>query len=300
MKTNAKKGGENLPAVSILGTGKMGGAMARRLEEGGFPVSVWDRTRSRAEALGVGHVADSPGDAVRAADVVISMVTGPQAVRDIYFGTGGVLAAAAHKTIVEMSTAGPEVALELANAVADSGATLIEAPVIGSTPAVKNGTLVILAAADVVDDLAAARPVLQRLGEVYYVGLLGSAAPLKLVVNSFQAIISAAAAELISAGTRVGVGAGDVFEVLTRVAPGLKVREAGFVNHVHQPAMFAMRDMLKDLDLALELYLPDRGPTSTVPLTALTREMYARTASLDPGLDMSAITNAYSADAKLG
>ena len=96
--------------VAVLGTGKMGGAIARRLKKGGFDISVWDRTRSKAEALGVGRVADSPADAARGADVVISMVTGPQAVREVYFGENGVFQASASKTIVDMSTTGPGIA----------------------------------------------------------------------------------------------------------------------------------------------------------------------------------------------
>jgi len=94
--------------VAVLGSGKMGGAIARRLKQGGFEVSVWDRTRSKAEALGVGPVADSPAAAARSAEVVISMVTGPQAVRDVYFGENGVFQTASNKPIVDMSTIGPD------------------------------------------------------------------------------------------------------------------------------------------------------------------------------------------------
>jgi 3-hydroxyisobutyrate dehydrogenase-like beta-hydroxyacid dehydrogenase len=285
--------------VAVLGTGKMGGAIARRLKTGGFQVAVWDRTKSKAEALGVGRVADSPADAIRDAEVVVSMVTGPQALREVYFGTGGVFEAAAGKTIVEMSTAGPAAAQELANAAELNGARLIEAPVIGSVPAVNSGTLVILVGAARVDDLEGVRPVLQQLGEVHYVGELGSAAALKLVANSFLAIVSAAAAELMAAGTQHGLDAEQVFWALSRVAPGLKVREAGFVKHIHEPTMFAMRDILKDLDLGLALYQAAPGSGSTVPLTSLTRELFARVASQAPGLDISAIVNAYPTDLPL-
>ncbi len=280
--------------VAVLGTGKMGGAIARRLKTGGFQVSVWDRTRRKAEALDVGRVADSPADATREAEVVISMVTGPQAVRDVYFGPAGVFEAAANKTIVEMSTAGPGVAQELADAAKLNGATLIEAPVMGSVPAVNAGTLVILAGAARAEDVEAARPVLQRLGEVHYVGELGSAAALKLIANSFLAIVSASAAELIAAGTRNGLDPEQIFWVLTRSAPGLKMREAGFLRNIHEPAMFAMRDILKDLDLGLSLYQPARGSGSTVPLTSLARDLFARVAAQAPDLDISAIVNAYS------
>jgi 3-hydroxyisobutyrate dehydrogenase-like beta-hydroxyacid dehydrogenase len=273
--------------VAVLGTGKMGGAIARRLKTGGFQVSVWDRTRSKAEALDVGHVADSPAAAAREAEVVISMVTGPQAVRDLYFGPAGVFAAAGEKALVEMSTAGPAVAQELANAARLIGAKLIEAPVMGSVPAVNSGSLVILAGAAQAADLEAARPVLSRLGEVHYVGDLGSAAGLKLIANSFLAILSAGAAELMAAGTRRGLDPERIFWVLTRAAPGLKAREAGFLRNTHEPTMFAMRDLLKDLDLGLSLY-------RLAPLTSLTRELFAEVAAQAPDPDISAIVNAYS------
>ncbi len=102
--------------VAVLWTGRMGGAIASRLQTGGFELSLWDRTKSKAEALKLGRVADSPADAIREAEVVISMVTGPQALRQVYFGPDGVFAAAAGKTIVDMSTAGPGMAEELARA----------------------------------------------------------------------------------------------------------------------------------------------------------------------------------------
>ena len=282
--------------VAVLGTGRMGGAIAHRLKAGGFQISVWDRTKSKAEALDVGRVADSPANATQDAEVVVSMVTGPEAVRDVYFGPVGIFAAGANKTILEMSTAGPGVAQELAIAAKLNGARLIEAPVMGSVPAVNSGTLVILAAAASAEDLEAARPVLQQLGEVHYVGEIGSAAALKLVANCFLAIVSAAAAEMIAAGTGRGLDREQVFWALTRLAPVLKTREAGFVRNLHEPTMFAIRDMLKDLDLGLGLYQPVRGSVSAVPLTSLTRELFDSVASQAPDLDLSAIVNAYSTD----
>ena len=282
--------------VAVLGTGRMGGAIAHRLKAGGFQISVWDRTKSKAEALDVGRVADSPANATQDAEVVVSMVTGPEAVRDVYFGPAGIFAAGANKTILEMSTAGPGIAQELAIAAKLNGARLIEAPVMGSVPAVNSGTLVILAAAALVEDLEAARPVLQQLGEVHYVGEIGSAAALKLIANGFLAIVSAAAAEMIAAGTGRGLDREQVFWALTRLAPVLKTREAGFVRNLHEPTMFAIRDMLKDLDLGLGLYQPVRGSVSAVPLTSLTRELFDSVASQAPDLDLSAIVNAYSTD----
>jgi 3-hydroxyisobutyrate dehydrogenase-like beta-hydroxyacid dehydrogenase len=273
----------------------MGGAIARRLKKGGFDVLVWDRTRSKAEALGVGRVADSPADAARGADVVISMVTGPQAVRDVYFGENGVFRASASKTIVDMSTTGPGIAHELQSGADLNGARLIEAPVIGSTPAVNSGSLFILAGVALPAALEVARPVLEQLGEVHYVGDRETAAALKLLANSYLGIVSTGAAELIAAGAAHGVDPEEAVTVLARVWPGLKLREAGFVKHLHEPTMFAMRDLLKDLDLALAFYRS--AAPSAVPLTSLTREMVAGVASTAPDLDISAIVNAYASDA---
>jgi 3-hydroxyisobutyrate dehydrogenase-like beta-hydroxyacid dehydrogenase len=282
--------------VAVLGTGKMGGAIARRLKAGGFDVSVWDRTKSKAEALAVGRVVDSPADAARGADVVVSMVTGPQALHDVYFGAAGVFEGAAERTIVDMSTVGPAAAQQLADAAELKGAKLVEAPVVGSIPAVNSGTLLILAGAALVEDLEAVRPVLEQLGEVHYVGDVASAAALKLVANSFLGIVSAGAGELMAAGRAQGLDPELVFTLLSRVAPGLKVREAGFVRNIYQPPMFAVRDILKDLDLALALYQRAAGVHSRVPLTAMTRELFAEVAARVPDLDISAVVTAYSTD----
>jgi 3-hydroxyisobutyrate dehydrogenase len=188
-----------------------------------------------------------------------------------------------------MSTAGPEIHQELAKAATLKGATLIEAPVIGSVPAIESGTLVILGGAARAQDLEPARPILQQLGELHYIGQPGSASALKLLANGFLAILSAAAAELMAAGARSGLDPERIFWILGRAAPGLKVREAGFVRHVHEPALFAARDLLKDLDLAMSLY---QG--AKLPLTSLARVLFAKVAVQMPGLDISAIVNAYS------
>src|SRR2546425_13143547 len=90
--------------IAVLGTGKMGGAIAQRLKVRGFDISLWDRKKSKAEALQVGPVVDSPADAARDPDVLISMVTGPQALRDVYLCPKRVFAAGRDRTIVDMST----------------------------------------------------------------------------------------------------------------------------------------------------------------------------------------------------
>ena len=101
--------------VALLGTGKMGGAMAQRLAAAGHELTLWNRTRERAEALGVGKLAATPAEAVAAAEIVISMLTDANAVRATYLGDGGAATAArAGQVLVEMSTAGPDIWKEVA------------------------------------------------------------------------------------------------------------------------------------------------------------------------------------------
>lgn len=210
-----------MTTVAVLGTGKMGSAIARRLKQSGFDLILWNRTPERAQNLNVGPVARTPVEAARQADVVLSSLTGPEAVREVYLGPDGVLEDVQGKVIIEMSTAGPAIVEELARAASAKGAQLVEAPVVGSVPAVESGTLMVLVGGPT-DGLERARPVLERLGEVHHIGDLGTAPRLKLVANSMLAIVNAAAAELLAAGTAAGIDREKVFWVLTRFAPVLK------------------------------------------------------------------------------
>ena len=275
--------------IAILGTGKMGSAMARRLGSAGFELTLWNRTRQRAEAVGLGQVASTPAEAVADAEVVISILTNADAVRGAYLAANGALKGAKHQVFVEMSTAGPDVPKELAPVIERTGAQFVEAPVFGSIGAVESGTLVVLAAGKEAA-IERARPVLQALGEVRPVGEIDSAASLKLVGNSMLAGVSALGAELLSAGTAAGLNAEDVFWVLTRIAPALNARKAAFVEHRYEPVTFALKDALKDLRLALDLY---KRTGATTPLIAATEELYERAAKTAGDLDMGAITTAY-------
>jgi 3-hydroxyisobutyrate dehydrogenase len=267
----------------------MGGAMARRLKAAGHELTLWNRTRSRAEAPGVGQVAATPAEAASHADVVISILTDANAVRAAYLGAEGAAKVAQGKVFVEMSTAGPDIAAELSALIEKTGAQFVEAPVLGSVGAVEAGTLVIFAAGREAA-IEGARPVLKDLGEVRRVGDIGSAASLKLIANSMLAGVSALAAELQSAGTGAGLNPEDVFWVLSRIAPVLNARKAGFVGHRYEPVNFALRDAVKDLRLALDLY---ERAGATTPITKTTKELYERAAKAAGDLDMSAIATLY-------
>jgi len=275
--------------VAVLGTGKMGSALATRLAESGAEPTLWNRTRARAERVGVGRVVDTPAEAVRAADVVISNLTGADAVRAAYLGPDGAIAAAAGQLFVEMSTAGPDVLAEIGPRLAATGSALIDAPLSGAPPAVLRGAAALLVGGDA-GDVERARPVLERFGEVRHAGPLGSGARLKLVANSMLGAVTTAAAELQVAGEAAGLDAGDVFWILARMVPALEMRRAGYVEGRHEPTLFALRDLRKDLDLALDLY---RRSDADVPVTALVRGLVDDAMSTGADLDITAVITRY-------
>src|SRR6267143_2553004 len=132
-----------MTTVAVLGTGRMGGAIAQRLAATGFDLAVWDRTTAKAQALNVGRVALTPAEAVRGADIAISSLTNAAAVRDVYLGSQGAFGTSDGTLFVEMSTAGPESIEELSREARTRGLRLLEAPVLGSVPAVESGTLAV-------------------------------------------------------------------------------------------------------------------------------------------------------------
>jgi 3-hydroxyisobutyrate dehydrogenase-like beta-hydroxyacid dehydrogenase len=265
----------------------MGSAIARRLAEKGTELLLWNRTRARAERLGIGTVATA--EAVAQADVVLTSLTDAEALRATFSGPQGALVSAHGQRFVEMSTAGPDVLYELLPLVEKTGSTLLDAPILGAPPAVLNGGALVLAGGKA-EDVAQVRPVLRLLGELRHVGPFGSGARLKLVANSMLAAILLAAAELAAAGKAAGLEPATTFDVLERFVPMLGLRRAGFLEDRHEPAMFALRDLHKDLELALSLF---QRAGADVPLTTLLRGWVEELAGAHPNLDISAVARRY-------
>jgi 3-hydroxyisobutyrate dehydrogenase-like beta-hydroxyacid dehydrogenase len=279
--------------VAILGTGRMGSAIAQRLAEGGAELTLWNRTGDRAsklaERLGLGLPAASPADAAAGADLVISSLTGPGAVRSTYEVEGGALEGAHGQVFVEMSTAGPEVVAELVPLLAARGSILLDAPIMGAPTAVLRGEAAMLIGGEPAG-VEAARPTLARLGDVRHVGPSGSGARLKLVANSMLGVVTLAAAELQSAGGAAGLGPEDVFWVLARLCPALNARRDGYLRGAHTPTLFAVRDLIKDLDLALALF---HSSGSSMPLVGIARELIHEVEADAADLDISAVAGRY-------
>ncbi len=279
--------------IAVMGTGRMGSAIAERLAEAGVEVIVWNRTRERAAELagrlGLGPVPGTPREAAAGADLVISSLTGPEAVRAAYLGPDGAVSGARGQVVVEMSTAGPEVVAELEPLLASRGSSLIDAPILGPPTAVRRGQAAVLVggAAEAVET---ALPTLRLLGEVRHVGASGGGSRLKLVANSMLGVVTLAAAELQSAGEAAGLDLEDVFWASARLCPALDARHDGYVLGRHTPILFAVRDLIKDLDLALQLF---HGAGSSTPLVAVTRELVHEVEADSGHLDISAVSVRY-------
>jgi 3-hydroxyisobutyrate dehydrogenase len=248
--------------VAVLGTGKMGAAAARRLAAQGFEVALWNRTRERAEAVGVGRVFETPTAAVDETQVALSILTGPEAVRDVYER----LDARGDRVYLEMSTAGPEVPEELARRFH----RLVAAPVVAPPAMVEAGKALFLAGGPE-DAIEEARPVFEALGEVRSVGTRRRAAAMKLMNNTMLAITTAAGAEMLEAGIRTGLTPEEAFEWVKRHAPYLETRKSGYLGGPYEPLTFSLKDMLKDVDLALALF---DGRDYPMPIVEAVREAY--------------------------
>lgn len=262
----------------------MGAAMARRLRAQGYEVAVWNRDRTRAEAVAVGPVLETPAALAAASDVVLSSLADPGAVRDVYTGRDGAVGGAHGQTFVETSTVGPSVVAEIAAALLARGSRLVDAPIAGVPAAVADGSSLVLLSGDA-GDAEAVRPMLEHLGSVRYVGPLGTASRVKLLSNSMVATVNAEAAELLRFARSSGLDAGVVFDLLVRLAPVLAPRREHYTTQGTHPVVFSAAGMLKDLDLALGL----PGAAEALPVTSLVRGLVADLAELEPSADLSAL-----------
>jgi 3-hydroxyisobutyrate dehydrogenase-like beta-hydroxyacid dehydrogenase len=246
--------------VAVVGTGRMGSAMARSLARGGSELILQNRTRERAEALASelgARVVATPADAAAEADVVISMLEDQQAVESAWAGADGLLSGArSGLVLVDSSTVPPSVIQSFAAAAADAGAGILDAPVSGSVPLAETGKLTIMAGGSA-EDLDRARPVLEQLAtRIFHIGPLGSAAALKLAVNTLIYGLNEAVSEALVLAERAGISrevAYDVFAAGAAGAPYVGYKKAAFLDPDGTPVAFALELAEKDLRLILEL-----------------------------------------------
>jgi 3-hydroxyisobutyrate dehydrogenase-like beta-hydroxyacid dehydrogenase len=245
------------PTIGFVGLGHMGGSMAARLLAAGYPVHGMNRTRRRAEELiahGL-HWHDTPREVAAATDVVLTSVPDDEALHVAAGGPDGLLAGlTAGTTWVDVSTVSPKASREMAARVRAAGATMLDAPVSGSVPQVRAGTLTIMVGGDA-DAYGRVEPVLRELGTPRHIGSNGQGLVLKLAVNISLAVQMLALAEGLLLADRSGVDRRLALEVMTGSAigsPMLKAR-APLVLDPPAEAWFTLGLVQKDVELARDL-----------------------------------------------
>jgi 3-hydroxyisobutyrate dehydrogenase/2-hydroxy-3-oxopropionate reductase len=247
--------------VAWIGLGAMGSRMAARVRDAGHELVVWNRTREKAEELGVA-VAASPREAARHAELVFTMLTDPEALRAVTEGDEGLLAGLREGSVlVEMSTVGPQAIAELSERM-PAGSSLLDVPVLGSLPQAESGTLKLFAGGEDAD-FDRARPVLETLGESIRTGPLGSGAAAKLVANATLVGTIALLGETLALADAVGLPRETAWEVLAATPLGAQAeRRRPSVEAGEYPPRFPLSLARKDAELieaaagAADLALP--------------------------------------------
>jgi 3-hydroxyisobutyrate dehydrogenase-like beta-hydroxyacid dehydrogenase len=265
-------------SVGFAGLGRMGSRMAANVAAAGFELTVWNRTRERADAFLTekgAAVADSPADLAGKADVVITMLADDAALRDVYEGDDGLLAGLRSGSMaVEMSTVGPPAVHWLRERLAPLGVGLVDAPVSGSTELAAARRIMIMAGGDEAD-VERVRPVLDAIGSpVLFLGPSGSGATMKLAVNDTVYGLVQAAAEALVLAERAGIDRAKAYEVFLNsaiAAPALRYRETAFVRPGEEEPLFTLELAAKDLRLITGLadQVSARMPQANATLAAL-------------------------------
>ncbi|HEU5472275.1 MAG TPA: NAD(P)-dependent oxidoreductase [Actinophytocola sp.] len=280
--------------VAVVGAGTMGAAMAATLRRAGRDVVLYNRTRDRAERVAAESGASVTGTARAAAggaQVVIVSLADDAAVRSVYRGPDGLMAGLRPGAIVlETSTIAPGTVRELAPAVAERGAVLLDAPVSGSVALVERGELTFMVGG-APEAIERARPVLDILGRrTFQLGGPGSGATMKLVVNSALHGLNQALAEALVLAEKAGLDRSAAYEVFAASAlgaPFVQYKRAAYEHPESAPAAFTLELVAKDLALVAGL-AEEVG--AVMEQLAANRRVVA--AAVDAGLgaaDMSAL-----------
>ena len=264
--------------IAFAGLGIMGTAMVKNLLAAGFDVAVTNRTADKAAPLVAAGAAfaATPAEAAAGRDVLVLMLTGPEACDAVLFGPGGV--------VVNMSTVPASYNTALAARLAARGATLVDAPVSGSKKPAEEGTLVILAGGpqEVVERLT---PMFLAMGKkVVRCGETGAGSVMKVSVNVLLGTMLAGFAEMLRLGEAGGLDRRTMLDVVLAGPMAndlLRMKEPLFENDAY-PAQFPAKHMAKDVKFAVDAAY-ETG--AAAPCAHMLVQLYRRTVALGLGDD---------------
>lgn len=261
--------------IGLVGLGIMGKPMGKNVLKAGFPLTVWNRTISRAEelkALGA-RVASSPKEVAEHSDIIITMVSDSPDVQQVVLGDDGVIhGARAGSVLVDMSTISPQVTREIANALQEKQVAMLDAPVSGGEKGAVEGTLSIMVGGDaaVVERV---RPVFEALGKrIVHVGVNGMGQVCKLANQIAVVLNNLSMSEALVFAAKSGADVSKVLEAIQAGAAGswaLNNYAPKILRRDFSPG-FLVSLQQKDLRLVMEA---SREMNLALPGTALTYEL---------------------------
>jgi len=243
--------------VAVLGTGRMGAAMVRRLVAAGHTVTAWNRTPSAVAELVADLGAErlrraaTPADAAAGSQVILTMLADGDITCAVLLDTALLAALTPGTVVVDLGTSGVDAAHALARGLREVGARFVDAPVSGSVPAVEAGTLLVMASGDP-DAVVAAEPVLAAFSRrVLRVGDAGAGQVMKLAVNLVVHDLNAAISEALRLAENSAVSREDAYAVLQESvvgAPFVQYKRAAFLDPA-TPVAMSLTMVEKDLRL---------------------------------------------------
>jgi 3-hydroxyisobutyrate dehydrogenase len=272
--------------IGFVGLGIMGSRMAANLRRAGYELTVYNRTRERADAWAAEHggtVATTPAEVGAASDVVITMVVDGAQVQEVLLGEQGVAQGATSGALcVDMSTIAPGDSRRIAAVLSERRIAFVDAPVTGSSPKAQDGTLTIMAGG-AAKDFERARPLFEAMGElIVHVGeQVGQGEMVKLINNAVAAANAHTLAQALVVGRGTGVDLDALLKVMGAGSGGsaMLALKAGPMREHDYSTLFKLEHMLKDVRLCLE-----EGQAAGVPFPAAAAVREALTAGMGRGM----------------
>ena len=241
--------------IGWIGLGKMGTPMSQQLIKAGYPVTVYNRSKEKEEALkSIGAaIADSPAIVLQQADVVFIMVSDDNATREIFNNDNGLLnAKTTGKLIINMSTVSPGINKEFAALCKAQGNNYLDAPVSGSVKQAEEGQLVIMVGGEE-KIFQQAKPILEHIGKlIMLVGGNGAGNSAKLAINLLLGFYAQGLAETVVFAEQHQIKTTDLITLINNSALGnafTKIKGDAIIQNNYKAA-FALKHIAKDLRLA--------------------------------------------------
>ena len=264
---------ENRFHIAFLGVGLMGAPMVRNLLDAGYPMTLWNRTGSKCEPFAdEATIAGTPEDAVRDADIVITMLENGDVVDDVMVAQRGIAALKAGAVYIDMSSVQPSLARRHAALSQEQGAGYVDAPVSGGTVGAEQATLSIMAGGSGAD-VERVRPVFEVLGKCTPIGPVGAGQLAKLANQAIVGITIGAVSEALLLAAKGGADPAAVREALMGGFAGSRILELHgqrMIDRDFSPGAPA-RIQLKDLRMILD---EARSEGLTLPLSQQVHNEY--------------------------